>query len=404
MATPNYYEDLFTPEQMSDLRWKGVSQGLLGLGQALSQAGAPSLMPQGSGLSQGLAAFNQAYQGQVDKTLQDMLKGAQVKEMITKQKQNEQLRKLYASAMTPQYQVTPAVVPQGQTALDEMGMPTYGTVPEQKTLTGYKYDMKQIVPVLQAMGRFDELKGIAEAQKAVRQAGLTGDQENAPSPFAPYLSSASPNVQILANQYQNSYNRGLITEEQANQALQGLGRMDESYQARMDARLDRQLTREAAGKPTEGEKNAAGFAQRMEFSEGKLKEIEGKVAQAQIEGKKAGTPYATTETELVGSIPFIGEWARGKKQTTQQQLYRQAQENWVRANLRKESGAVIGSDEMNKEIATYFPMPTDKPETIAQKEQARKVTMDAMKMAAGKAYEPFNFNQFVKNNDLERRR
>ena len=98
MAIPNYYDSLFSPEQMSDIRYQGISQGLLGLGQALSQAGAPSLMPQGSGLSQGLAAFNQGYQGNMDRALQDMLKGAQIKQTLEKQKQDQEFRQRIAQA------------------------------------------------------------------------------------------------------------------------------------------------------------------------------------------------------------------------------------------------------------------------------------------------------------------
>jgi hypothetical protein len=105
MAIPNYYDSLFSPEQMSDIRYQGISQGLLGLGQALSQAGAPSLMPQGSGLSQGLAAFNQGYQGNMDRALQDMLKGAQVKQMLDKQKSAQALRTSYQQAITPQVSI-----------------------------------------------------------------------------------------------------------------------------------------------------------------------------------------------------------------------------------------------------------------------------------------------------------
>jgi hypothetical protein len=98
MAIPNYYDSLFTPEQLSDIRYQGISQGLLGLGQALSQAGAPSLMPQGSGLSQGLAAFNQGFQGNMDRALQDMLKGAQIKQTLEKQKQEQEFRQRLAQA------------------------------------------------------------------------------------------------------------------------------------------------------------------------------------------------------------------------------------------------------------------------------------------------------------------
>lgn len=405
MAIPNYYEDLFTPEQMSDLKYQGISQGLLGLGQALSQAGAPSLMPQGSGISQGLAAFNQGYSGTMDKALGDMLKGAQVKQMIEKQKQDAQLKKLYATAMTPQYQVTPAVVPQGQTMLDDQGMPTYGVTPEQKTLTGYKYDMKQIVPMLQAMGRFDELKGIAESQKALRQSGIMGDT-NAPSPFAPYVMAQSPQVRQLAQTYEQGFKTGVIDEDTAYKRTEALASMEDRYLARKESAADRALTREQGGKPTADELKAAGFAQRMEFSEGKLKEVEGKVAAQQLKdpNTKYQTPFESTGTQLAGGVPLIGGWARSKVATEQQKAYRQAQENWVRANLRKESGAVIGDNEMNAEIATYFPMPNDPASVVKQKNDARQVTMNAMRMSAGKSYQPFDPRQFALDNGLEPRK
>jgi hypothetical protein len=72
----------------------------------------------------------------------------------------------------------------------------------------------------------------------------------------------------------------------------------------------------------------------------------------------------------------------------EQQKYKQAADNWIRANLRKESGAVIGADEMAAEYATYFPQPGDTPEVIAQKAEARRITTDAMKQNAGPVYRP----------------
>lgn len=235
MAIPNYYEDLFTPEQMSDIRYQGISQGLLGLGQALSQAGAPSLMPQGSGLSQGLAAFNQGYSGSMDKALQDMLKGAQVKQMLEKQKQDAQLRELYKTAVTPEY--------------------TYGAGEQGPTrdLSGYKYDMKQIVPILQGMGRFDELKGIAESQKALRQSGIMGDT-NAPSPFAPYMMAQSPQVRQLAQTYEQGFKSGVIDEETAYKRNEALARMEDAYLGRQEAKADRQLTRDISAAEREAKK------------------------------------------------------------------------------------------------------------------------------------------------------
>lgn len=69
--------------------------------------------------------------------------------------------------------------------------------------------------------------------------------------------------------------------------------------------------------------------------------------------------------------------------SNERQLYRQAQENWVRANLRKESGAVIGTEEMSKEIENYFPQIGDGPAVIEQKRRSREAAMQGMITSAG---------------------
>ena len=71
--------------------------------------------------------------------------------------------------------------------------------------------------------------------------------------------------------------------------------------------------------------------------------------------------------------------------TPEQQQVRQAQEDWVRSKLRKESGAVIGDEEMSREIKTYFPQIGDSPPVIAQKARARQIAINAMQTSAGPA-------------------
>lgn len=62
----------------------------------------------------------------------------------------------------------------------------------------------------------------------------------------------------------------------------------------------------------------------------------------------------------------------GLLRTPQQQRVRQAQEDWVRAKLRKESGANIPADEMDREIQTYFPgLNETDPSIVEQKRRAR---------------------------------
>jgi hypothetical protein len=138
-----------------------------------------------------------------------------------------------------------------------------------------------------------------------------------------------------------------------------------------------QLKGVSGGKLTEGETNAAGFAQRMELAQGILDKLPA--------GSQPGAGTRTLE-----SVPFVGgAMARQFAQDANTQMYDQAAQDWIRAKLRKESGAAIGVDEARQEYATYFPMVGDTAEKIAQKAEARRVVTLGMQKAAGKAYTPY---------------
>jgi hypothetical protein len=152
----------------------------------------------------------------------------------------------------------------------------------------------------------------------------------------------------------------------------------------------------AGSKPTEDQSKSAGFAFRMKQSTSIFNQpIIGKDGQPVID---PNTQKPITLEQAYGqpsyyqsvmrAIPSAGltTGIAGLSEGAGRQQYRQAQENWVRANLRLESGAVIGAKEMEDEITTYFPQPNDKPETIAQKAQARRDTQLAVAVRAGPAY------------------
>lgn len=69
------------------------------------------------------------------------------------------------------------------------------------------------------------------------------------------------------------------------------------------------------------------------------------------------------------------------------QKYRQAQENWITANLRKESGAAIPTTEIESERRKWFPMPGDSKAVITQKRKSRQDAERAMRKASGGAFE-----------------
>jgi hypothetical protein len=92
MEIPSYYSGLLSSDEMDQMKRQSLYSGLLNFGQALAESSAPSLTPRStmSGISRGLSGFNQGYQGQIDATLQNLLKGSQVKQMLDKQKQEKE--------------------------------------------------------------------------------------------------------------------------------------------------------------------------------------------------------------------------------------------------------------------------------------------------------------------------
>ena len=150
------------------------------------------------------------------------------------------------------------------------------------------------------------------------------------------------------------------------------------------------------GNVTEDERKAYGFVQRMTEAEkgmqAPLLDKDGKP----ILNKKTGKPVTLEQAygmpEIAGEVArtVLPDWmgAQGLGNildSKQRQQYRQFQENWVRANLRAESGAAIGKDEMEKEIKTYFPQIGDSSDVIKQKAEARTVTQQSMYSRAGRA-------------------
>lgn len=122
-----------------------------------------------------------------------------------------------------------------------------------------------------------------------------------------------------------------------------------------------------AEKPlTEGQGIATTFAARMQDAARVIKDLES----AGVSGSDLSTIAAGNRVTNVLS-PEEG------------QRYRQAQENWVTANLRKESGAAIPVEEMEKDIAKWFPKIGDKKEVREQKARARAVAEQGMLVQAG---------------------
>lgn len=126
-------------------------------------------------------------------------------------------------------------------------------------------------------------------------------------------------------------------------------------------------------KITDSERTTVGYAKRMEAAE-KL-----------MESVPAGQTPGLAESAASG-VPLAGKMLSNLARNDERQQYRQAQEDWVRSKLRKESGAVIADEEMDREIRVYFPQIGDSAAVIQQKKESREVAMEAMRQASGPAY------------------
>jgi len=152
----------------------------------------------------------------------------------------------------------------------------------------------------------------------------------------------------------------------------------------------------AGSKPTEDQSKSAGFAFRMKQSTNIFNQPAVDKSGEPIIDPKTGKPVTLEQAygqpgkyqAIMRAIPSAGltTGIANISEDVGRQQYRQAQENWVTANLRPESGAVIGVEEMEKEITKYFPQTSDSQKTIEQKARARRDTELAMTVRAGPAY------------------
>ena len=171
-----------------------------------------------------------------------------------------------------------------------------------------------------------------------------------------------------------------LTEEAYNQVRE-IARPAEEVSAYDQARIDKitvevekikaetqALKANPPGKKlSDAQAKASGFFNRMESAQSEIDKV-----------LKASPEFEVQSVWEAGPAAISNMFA-----TKEFQQYKQAADDWIRAKLRRESGAVIGEDEMDKEYSTYFPVFGDSDAVIEQKKRARKVAEEGMKLSAG---------------------
>jgi hypothetical protein len=145
---------------------------------------------------------------------------------------------------------------------------------------------------------------------------------------------------------------------------------------------------------TEGQGKAANFYKRMSFASQKFNVpmIDKSTKQPLL--NEDGSPMTLEDyvgnpsriAQTLRSIPSFGltsEIAEAGIGENRQKI-EALKENWITANLRKESGAVIGDAEFAREDKKYFPQLNDTYETRLLKKELRRVAEEGMLLESGK--------------------
>lgn len=114
----------------------------------------------------------------------------------------------------------------------------------------------------------------------------------------------------------------------------------------------------------------AGFADRMTVSNRLLSDLD-----------KQGADVWNRFLDIAGNKSNFAK-------SEEYQQFQQAKLDFINAQLRRESGAVISKDEIEKADQQYFPQVGDTPRVMEQKARNRQMALDAMVRGAGPGYTP----------------
>ena len=137
-------------------------------------------------------------------------------------------------------------------------------------------------------------------------------------------------------------------------------------------------------KPADGEAKAASFSARMDLAAPILDSLE--------EARGQGIMLTQAQV-MLGSVPGVGDYLKRSSMNVAQQKYLAAAMDWIRAKLRRDSGAAIGEREAIQEYETYFPVPGNPPEVMKQKRELRATVQEGMR---GEALPAITYQEAVK--------
>ena len=154
-------------------------------------------------------------------------------------------------------------------------------------------------------------------------------------------------------------------------------RLQMDAEARREAAKQEAETRREANKPPTAEQSVSGgFADRMTVSN--------RLLQQGLENQGTNFNGRLLEGKVFGmGLPFANY-----AMPEDYRKYKQARDDFINAQLRRESGAAISDPEYERANQQYFPQPGDSAAVVAQKARNRALAVEGMIRNAGPNYKP----------------
>jgi hypothetical protein len=164
------------------------------------------------------------------------------------------------------------------------------------------------------------------------------------------------------------------------QSLSVQEQLQGEYQKRKLDLLQQKIDAKASApeKLTEGQAKARNFLNMAETGEGFISE---EAKKRNIPVEQIESPMSTLDMMQYENMPSA--IANKTMLDKHSKRYLQAAMTFIRAKLRKESGATISPEEFRQDFQTYFPQPGDDPQTRRQKAESRKQVMEGLKIEGG---------------------
>lgn len=232
---PSYIPSLLGEDEADRLRRSAQQSGLMNLGLSLLAGAGPQPQRTGIGqlLAQGVMAGQQASRNAYEQAVRDKLMQQQLADMAAKQQRQAQMREIFPQLFTqteiPGQEIKTYQSMTPQQIESAVGKPGF-VPPSTTTVIPGKKQLSIDTNKLQALAMLSEdpLAGLASIAKIVpelRKAGFAGEQVPQDNPFAIFATDPTlpSSIRNVAQQYQSSFDRGLIDPEKVDERIRQLG-------------------------------------------------------------------------------------------------------------------------------------------------------------------------------------